>query len=226
MTAFMLKQSPGRAVLICLVCVVALATCSKETPTAPKKGPVTWIAEGWRYFEAKDFAEAVNCFSTALNMNPSDSIAAIAHCGLGWSQARQRAYEVAHNNFTFSVQKDSTTPGPYVADSYAGRAATFFRMNLYSEAISDVKKALSSTGTYEFVHDRTVRFTDLHFLMAEAYYHTRQYQMAQEKVDFLRALFALPPINWTVVPYMVDGLGYGTYQEALLKAIEGLRSRV
>jgi hypothetical protein len=62
--------------------------------------------------------------------------------------------------------------------------------------------------------------------LAEAYYHTLLYSKAQERVDWLRSLFAMSTINWNARPVVVDGVSFTTYHEALLKAIEGLREKV
>lgn len=225
----MLRLTQKYAALLTTLAVVAnlavLGSCGEEA-TAPKKDVLAWIQEGWQQFEAKRYADAAISFNNALNLNPADSVAAIAYCGIGWSQGRLRNEELAYNNFSFSIQKDSTSPGPYVVDAYVGRAGVLHKMNLYKDAITDAKKALNLNGTYEFSHDPTIKLTDLHFLMPEAYYHTLQYQKAQEKVDFLRNLLALAAINWSTRPVVVAGVSYVTYQEALLKAIESLRARV
>ncbi len=168
----------------------------------------------------------MSSFNSALNLNPQDSVAAIAYCGIGWSKARLYDYDVAYNNFSSAIQRDSASPGPAVVDAYVGRAGVLYAKNLYNDAINDAVKALGLDGMYQFTHDLSLKFTDIRFLLAEAYYHTQQYQKAQENVDFLRNLLALGVIDWSARPVVVDGVSYDTYQEALLKAIEGLRSMV
>ncbi|MBU2446186.1 MAG: tetratricopeptide repeat protein [Bacteroidetes bacterium] len=209
-----------------VVCVLAVIGSCKKEPTAPEKDAPTWVQEGWQQFEAKRYTDALNSFNNALNLNPADSVAAIAYCGIGWSLGRLYNYDLAYNNFSFAIQRDSASPGPYVVHAYVGRTGVLHRKNLYNDAISDAMKALNLSGTYEFTHDRTIKFTDLHFLLAQAYYHTLQYTQAQGRVDFLRNLFALGSINWSARPVIVDGVSYATYHEALLKAIESLRGRV
>ncbi|MDZ7261433.1 MAG: RagB/SusD family nutrient uptake outer membrane protein, partial [candidate division KSB1 bacterium] len=140
---------------------------------------------------------------------------------IGWSQAKLRKEDVAYNNFSIAIGHDSLR-----ADADVGRAGVLFKMNLYEDAIADAKTALSLNGTYLFAHDSNIRFTDLHFLIAEAYYHLTDYEHAKEKVNWLRDLFGLPAISWVSRPIVVDGVAYFIYQEALLKAIEGLRARV
>jgi tetratricopeptide (TPR) repeat protein len=223
------KKHAALLIILAAVCIPAIFWgCKKdEAPTQPEKSALDWIQEGWQQFEARNYSAAANSFNSALGLNPADSIAAIAYCGMGWSQGRMHSTDVAYNNFSFAIQRDSASPGPSVVDAYVGRAGVLHQKNLYNDAIADAQRALNLSGTYEFSHERTIKFTDLHFLMAEAYYHMRQYSMAQAKVDFLRNLFALPPINWSGWPVIVvDGISYDTYVEALLKAIEGLRNRV
>jgi tetratricopeptide (TPR) repeat protein len=212
---------------IALSNLVFIEGCKKGgEPTAPEENKPDWIQEGWQKFEVKQYAIAVTNFNNALHLNPNDSIAAIAYCGIGWCEVKLQSYDTAYNNFTFAVQRDSVSPGPYVADAYVGRAGVLQKKNLYYDAIADAKKTLILDGTYKFAHDSTIKFTDLHFLLSEAYYHTSQYLNAQGEVDYLRNLFGLNAIAWSTKDVVVDGVTFATYQEALLKAIEGLRGRV
>ena len=220
-------KSLSIATLIALCGLIMFTGCKKSETTEPEKDAQGWIDNGWQQFEAKKYSEAADSFSKAVNLNPVDSVAAIAYCGLGWSQVRLFNYDLAFNNFTFAIIRDSVSPGPYIVHAYVGRAGIMHKKNIYGNAIADAAKALGINGTYEFTHDRSIKFTGLHFILAEAYYHTQQYTLAQQKVDWLRNLFAMPAIVWTGRPaYVVDGVSYSTYYEALLKAIEGLRDKV
>jgi tetratricopeptide (TPR) repeat protein len=212
---------------IALSNLVLIEGCKKEdSPTSPTEETQEWIQEGWQKFEVKQYTIAVTNFNNALNLNPADSVAAIAYCGIGWCKVKLQSYDTAYNNFTFAVQKDSVSPGQYVMDAYVGRAGVLQKKNLYYDAITDAKKTLILDGSYKFAHDSTIKFTDLRFLLAEAYYHTSQYLNAQGEVDYLRNLFGLNAIAWSTKDVIVDGVTFATYQEALLKAIEGLRGRV
>lgn len=203
-------------VLISLIGLFVSTGCGKKVTSVEELSASQLIEKGWQDFENGNYTAAVFSFEKAIR---KDSTLTDAYNGLAWSLAKSGEPDSALTYFNSTLELDSL-----VVDAYVGKAGVQQKLNLYNKVIANAKMVLQIDENYIFSHDNRISFTDIHFLLAEAYYRTQQYQMAQTKVDWLRQILDLDPIDWN--NRFVDGITYETYTEALLIAIENLRRMV
>jgi tetratricopeptide (TPR) repeat protein len=123
------------------------------------------IDQGWRKFEAGDFAGAGSDFSAALSIATIKTDSSDAFLGLGWAELKQNHGGLAENSL---VKYLSLAPG--YNDGRAGLAFAYSTTNKFREAIDTANVVLSSNPTWAFSHDASINSADLHLLLAQCYY--------------------------------------------------------
>jgi tetratricopeptide (TPR) repeat protein len=139
-------------------------------------------ADGWNlYFETKQYADALNMFKEAI---VADAEYADAHNGAGWTSARLSQLDEAVGYFDESIRLNTA-----VADAHAGRAFAKYAKLDYSAAISSATTALQKNSSWNFEHDTTLNYKDLHLLLAACHFATGAYQSSLTEVKLLNASF-------------------------------------
>lgn len=167
---------------------------------------------GWIWFAQNQMDSATFYFNQALLQNDEYGWALI---GLGWVQLRQGELLEALSNFETGL-----TFEPTQLDGRVGRAAINLSFNEYDAVITDGNFVLNTDVNYVFEYDETVDYRDVHILLAQAYYAKEDFESAQAQCNILdpnNGLDLALPSSW-----IVNGVTYGTYIEALLGLIQYL----
>ena len=218
-----------QATLFALLIVWSLAGCSNlpEITPLPCELDVSLTDDGWLLYTTHDYRGALSRFDEALRQGCSTTD---AYNGKGWVYARMDSLSQAQVQFTLSIEKNLS-----VVDAFAGRAAVNLELGNYERAIKDAESVLSLKANYVFVRDITVTAWDVHLIIAQASYHLavtekdprkakEYYRKAQEKVDLLKPDNGLDPEKSAT--WKVGKRTFGSYEEALLLAIEALDTSI
>ena len=170
------------------------------------------VAEGWDLFQAVSIVEAQAKFEEAIAL---DTSSADAYNGKGWCLLRQNALVEAKQSFDLAISNGLPT-----ADALVGRAAANRDLPDFPSAIQDALAALSQDPNYRFAYDSAIDYHDVRIILAQSYFGMADYPSAQQQVDILDPANGLDPANSTT--WVVEGVSYNTYQEALLMKIEAL----
>lgn len=169
-------------------------------------------SEGWTLFQDGNIADAQAKFEEAIAL---DASSADAYNGKGWCLLRQNALAEAKQSFDLAISNGLPT-----ADALVGRAAAHRDLPDLPSAIQDALAALSLDPNYRFAYDSTIDYHDVRIILAQSYFGIADYPNAQQQVNILDSENGLDPENST--KWVVGGMSYNTYQEALLMKIEAL----
>jgi len=174
------------------------------------------LTRAWSKFEQGQYEEALADFEAALSIsvNLSD-----AYVGLGWSYAFLGSLDDAKKQFDNAISIDKQ-----LLDAYVGRGMVFLAKHKYYLSLGDLTHVLEENAAYVFSHNTTIDYRDVHIALAEAYFYQGKYSNAQGHVDVLWPDNGLSPGESAT--WVVDSVSYATYQEALLSAIEKLKTLV
>lgn len=205
--------------VLILILLVLTSSCGKGGKgTEPEKSAEELTGEGWGLFESDDFTDAKAKFNEALS---KDVNYADAYNGRGWCNAFLDLEDEAISDFNTANTKGLSKP-----DAHAGLAGIFLAEQEFASAISNAKAVLSDDSAYQFSHRISINHLDLHLILAQAYYGlggTYLYS-AQQEVDYLNPSNNLNPAD--PITWVVNGVAYGTYAEALLKEIQRLEESI
>ena len=205
----------GSLILMSILLVVGV-NCSKSTNGGKSAAELT--AEGWGLFESSNFPSGKGKFSEALG---KDGEYADAYNGRGWCNAFLDRDTEAISDFDAANSK-----GLGQLDAYAGLAGVYLGNQEFPSAISNAKTVLSEDSSYQFSHQPAIDSLDLHLILAQAYYGLggAYVDSAQQRVDYLNPANNLDPTN--PATWVVSGVTYSTYAEALLKEIQRLEEDI
>lgn len=196
--------------------LLAWVNCGKSTKHEKSAAELT--AEGWGLFESSNFTSGKAKFSEALG---KDGEYADAYNGRGWCNAFLDSDTEAISDFDAANSKGLGNP-----DAYAGLAGVYVGNQQFLNAISNAKTVLLQDSSYQFSHQPAIDSLDLHLILAQAYYGLggAYIDSAQQRVDYLNPANGLDPANSTT--WVVSGITYNTYAEALLKEIQRLEESI
>lgn len=197
--------------------LLSLYGCGKKS-TKPEKTASEITAEGWNLFESDDFTGAKSKFNEAL---AKDGDHADAYNGRGWCNAFLDLDGEAVSDFNAANTKGLGKP-----DAYAGLAGVYVGNQEFASALEKAGIALSMDSTYQFSHQTAIDYFDLHLIKAQAYYGLggAYLDSAQQEVDYLNPTNGLDPAEPT--SWVVNGVTYNSYAEALLKEIQRLEEDI
>ena len=159
---------------------ILLIACKNDPPPEPPKTAEQLIKEAWVQFESHNYSYAITIFSEAIAL---DYKLAEAYMGLGWSYGKIDSLDLAISNFKIAIILD--VEEQYI-DIYAGYAFVCFHANEFSQAITAAKKVIERYDeVYIFLHDPTITTSDIRLLLAQCYFETGEYYLAQAQVDIL-----------------------------------------
>jgi tetratricopeptide (TPR) repeat protein len=207
------------SLLIIPILLALTGNCGKSKKvTEPEVTAEELAGQGWGLFESDHFSDAKARFSQAM---AKDSAYADAYNGRGWCNAFLDLEDEAISDFLAANLKGLSQP-----DAYAGLAAIYVGDQKFQSAITSAKNALAMDPTYQFSHKTSVDYLDLHLILAQAYYGLggEYLDSAQQEVDYLNPANDLNPAD--PMTWVVDGITYPTYAEALLKEIQRLEESI
>lgn len=205
-TPMWLAAVPLIALLFCV------SSCGKDEGPGPGMTAAEHNEAGWTSYGLHDYAGASAHFSEALGLDPALTEARL---GLAWCEAQAGEYPTALDGFNEIIDT-----GEYVADAYAGRAATALAASEYSLAIASAESTLAIDSQYAFHRRDEYNWRDLRLIMAQAYFALAQYSNAQGQVDILDPDNGLDPGDPGT--WVVDGVTHPTYEAALVMEIDVL----
>jgi hypothetical protein len=167
------------------------------------------LEEAWNYFQIGQFDEAIDFFTSAIALNPQ---LADAYHGLGWCYGNTGSLTSAVTNFRSALSYDSQ-----LIDAHAGLAFVYSALEDYDNVVVEALIVIGADAYYVFQHDTAVTIADIRLLLAQSYFFTQQYSEAQAQVDLLNPSNGLDPGDPN--SWVVEGVRYQTYQEALLAEI-------
>ena len=202
--------------------IAALVGCG-GTVTSPEDELAQRIADGWAFFEARDYTSAETEFVAAQRLGLSSSEAAL---GVGWCALQQDELAVARQ----SLVKVGTSDAVLYRDARAGLAVVYDATGQYDRAISAAQVVLGGDSQYVFLHDERVDWRDLRYILAKNYlvYSSvadADYTMTTASLNAIDtatpALNPADPATWTA-----SGVVFGTFREAALKRLADLHSTI
>jgi tetratricopeptide (TPR) repeat protein len=197
--------------------LLSLYGCGKKS-TKPEKSAQEFAAEGWSLFESEDYTGAKSKFSEAL---AKDGDYADAYNGRGWCNAFLDLDGEAVSDLNAANTKGLGKP-----DAYAGLAGVYVGNQEFASALDKARIALSMDSTYQFSHQTAINYMDLHLIKAQAYYGLggAYLDSAQQEVNYLNPFNGLDPAESS--SWVVNGIIYNSYAEALLKEIQRLEESI
>ncbi len=203
--------------------VTAVDKAENESPpsnvvTATPSSAAYETSQGWARFEADEFTAAKSNFEEAILM---DNAYADAYCGLGWSKAMLNDLADAKIDFLLAINTGLSS-----MDAHAGIAGVYRDLSDLDSAIQSASTVLQNTPSYQFSHRLSIDYKDMHLIMAQCYYRKGEshFIYAQAQVNILdpsNNLNPSDPLTW-----IVSGVTYDSYAEALLKMIEKLETTI
>ncbi len=210
-------MSTGTRCLPLLLLLLFMMTACEESgtggPTAAEK-----VSEAWTAFEAGDITSAFSLFNEAISLNP---VYAEAHHGMGW--VRLLRGELSHARSAFNSAKTNGLSG---VDADAGLALVYRDLPDLSLAISSARTALAASSSWSFSHRNSIDWQDLRLVIAQCSYRLGEstFDDAQAELDILDPDNGLD--DSVSSSWVVGGITYDTYAEALLMAIEALEATI
>jgi tetratricopeptide (TPR) repeat protein len=175
-------------------CGLLLAVGCGRDGGGPSDTAASLTAAGWVLFEKGEYDLAIAKFSQALNL---DAAYADAYNGLGWAYANLDSLAHSLENFGLCISQDST-----LADPYAGCAPVYRDYEPepahFDSAVAYASEALGKDSDYQFSHDTSFDWRDLHLIMAQSYYGLGEFLSAKDEVDALGGI-SLDPQSPTFV---------------------------
>jgi len=197
------------------IMVLTISSCSMLTDTSPSTEALT--QDGWEFFANGYYRSALQSFEDALSQD-ADYPPAIL--GKGWTHFMRNENSQAFIEFNTLEDQIDTIPAVYV-----GRGALhLLDFTSYQLAIQDFNTALALDSTFQFEYKTDIDYRDVRCMKAMAYYRLGNLENAQAEVTTLFRGTGNPttlnpenPDTW-----VVDGVEYDSYPEALLRAIQVL----
>lgn len=214
MRAYSSRSYSRMATVVLLPILLAHPGCGSSS--GPQKTAEDFAEDGWVKFASENYSAALDDFLEATSM---DSEYADGYLGAGWASLYLKRPQDALSHFSIGLSKasDSST----LADLYAGDALTNLELEQYSLCISGVNACFAIVPSYVFPRQPSVNRIDLKVAQANAYFQLGGDSNLAKAADLVHeadvriALDPETPESWRV-----DGTTYGTFSEALLRALE------
>jgi hypothetical protein len=194
--------------------LVFISSCGDDEGAGPGMTAGDHNAAGWSSYAGEDYASARASFEQALGI---DIGLTEARLGLAWCKAHEGEYSAAFSDFDVVREAEQ-----YVADAFAGSAATALGASQDPLAIAHAESTLARSPAYEFGRRPSYNWRDLRLILAQGNYSLAQYGDAQAQVDILDPDNGLDPADSE--SWVVDGQAHLTYEAALAMEIELLWS--
>jgi tetratricopeptide (TPR) repeat protein len=191
---------------------------SSESQFNTLKTLLDFVDEGWQEYENGNYSEAIAEFKGALNhvQVPNKEF---GYNGLGWTYAANSvdSLDKSRESFDAAIQRRAN-----LTEAFAGRGFVHLAQKRYNSAIDDFAQTLELDASFVFSHNSDINANDLRLGLAEAYFFKQNLTDAQAQVDLLDPGNGLDPGSSGT--WVVDGVTFATYAEALLAWIEKLKS--
>lgn len=163
-----------RIILLLTILSIGFGGCQKSS-TGTDETASQLTTEGWAAYAARDYATAITKFTDATNQ---DASYADAYNGLGWTYAKQDKPQSAVSDFTTGLTKSANN-----AEMNAGLAFAYNAEKNYAQSIAAGLAVLGANASWQFSHDTSITFTDIHLLLAEDYFSQSSPDYAQSLAE-------------------------------------------
>ena len=187
-----------------LLVMISLFACVADNEEQ-ELTPLHYIDKGWSHFEAAEYPEALQDFSSAKDgaeMMLDTPTTLLAQSGLGWSNIMLGELSAADESFYISYAHQNN-------DVLAGQAFVFHELSAYLLSNQRIGSVLSDDPDWSFSHLENVNSDDLLLLRAYNY-------ILDNKFFEAFTVFKLIDQNFTANIETQVG------QQALLDAIEAM----
>jgi tetratricopeptide (TPR) repeat protein len=141
----------------------AIVNYSQRLQQKPTKDVVALVGRGTAHLQLKQYQQAFKDFETALTLNPS-YIPAMLGCGQVYNHWHRYAEAVENFNQAIRLSSSAATlesepqallispastvqPANFIIEAYIGRAEALRELELFEQALADVKYALTFSST-------------------------------------------------------------------------------
>lgn len=195
---------------VSVLCLIVAFGCGGDGGGGPSDTAASLTAAGWALFEQGEYEAAIEKFNEAIDL---DATYADAYNGLGWSNAKLDLLTLALHNFGLCIINDNSLADPYagctpVYRDYEFPAAAFAEDTTahFDSALASAQQALSRDAGYEFSHDQSFDYQDLHLIMAQSYFGKGDFLSAKAEVELLGYEGTLDPESPTWPQELADAI--------------------
>jgi tetratricopeptide (TPR) repeat protein len=174
--------------LLFAIALIAMTGCDQEGENIPTSAPTieNFNSEAWALFQSGEFESAIADFRNAISRDVSKPE---AYLGLGYCYSQLGDFAQAQSNFDF-VLTLAEEKSEAAVDAMAGKAAAYIASGDDSLAIMFGDKVIDEKGeSYAFRYDPTFTSTDIHLILAQAYFRTGKFTETTEQLDILEPGF-------------------------------------
>lgn len=171
-----------KLLLIYNLFLVTIIGCSGVGTEPSNFTPAELTDQGWQNFSSANYQSALDKFEEAINKDDS-FVEALS--GAGWACARLLKLNNAVTYFSQGISQSSN-----LIDAYAGLAFVYHAQKQYSLAIASANNALTINAHWDFSHDTTLDYKDLHLIMAECYFTLLDFSNSLAQVKILNPSFS------------------------------------
>ncbi|MCP4546532.1 MAG: hypothetical protein GY835_08725 [bacterium] len=201
-----------RLLLVTCLGVLVLSCSSGETgPDSEEISVQELVTAGWSLFELGEYSQAKGKFREALEIETGYTEARV---GLGWSLIRTDSLQSAKINFEDALSSQPESP----ESAQCGLAIVALADSEFELAMTSSNDVLESEPAYEFSHDSSIDYIDMHAIRAESGFHLEQFILAQQSLDMLYPENGLDPQDPST--WVIAGESYSSYSHAFLVALE------
>ncbi len=207
---------PCLIVPVVFVVAVAAGACSKKSTSNGPSDISQLLADGWAAWESSQYSSSYDIFLDAVSHDPAD---AEARNGIGWAKLFLGELHSAIGSFDYAIYLELPT-----FDATLGMAFALRDSADYSNAVLNAQKIVDAMPRYTFSHRASINWKDIRLLIAQCSFRRGQqyFDIAQANVDTLDPTNGLDPES--PASWVVGGVTYNAYPEALLKKIEALEA--
>lgn len=183
----MIKRCKIEFVLACIFAILLLVVISCERPgdeigipTGPVPTVDYLVEQGWVSYEAGDYNDAKDQFTTAINR---DVFYKEAYLGLGWSMNRLSDYSNAIPRYDLLLTLVDETDTEFKLMSYAGKALSYAGLN--SDSLSCLQTELYldiASSDFVFGYDSRISTDNMKRLLLNGYWNYQSYYNVQNAI--------------------------------------------
>ena len=144
------------------------------------------ITAGWNNYKISAYDSAISEFNKALTLNPTDSEASKAYCGLGWCYRQKGNCGEAITKCDLAIGRNSSN-----ADAYLAKASAYLSKgggkSDFEKAVTAANQVLIINPSYSFPYDSNINYLDVYSLLAVAHLNLGNYLEARNYVDIVLA---------------------------------------
>ena len=154
--------------------IILTAGCGKGIVVDTGVEYETKVSEGWDYYKAKYYEEAIQSFESARSVDDNEFD---AYIGLGWSYFRAQNLPEATTHFRLAKTKASALLDSI--DVLSGLSGAYLASNQYSKAIQIITSDSLDYSDFILFHDPQITGDSINLILCQSYYHLGKYSSGE-----------------------------------------------